>query len=310
MLILRRECVSESPFWQSNLIGGSLFMLRQLTGRCLSILPDRPFIYLFFYRKKHQFPDLKNPRRFTEKLQWLKLNGNLERFAQYADKYTVRSYVEKKIGADRLIPLLGVWDNFDDIPFDELPERFVLKATHGCDYNFICQDKAAIDLPVLRAKVNGWLNENYYRLEREPQYKNCKPRIVCEQYMEDSAGKLVDYKIFCSGGVPKIIQLDSDRFSVHRKDFMDTKWQRLTNIALATHPSSPQDPARPANLDELLEVATVLCQDFPFVRVDLYNLDGKIYFGELTFTPGSGVLPYAPLEADYDLGELVELAAY
>jgi hypothetical protein len=278
--------------------------------KILNALPDKFFVYLSYYRAKRTILNLRNPRKFTEKIQWLKVYGKLERFATYADKLTVRPYVEQKIGSQYLIPLLGVWDAFEDIPFEALPTRFVIKVTHGCGYNYVCKDKSKINYGELRALVTGWMSENFYRQEREPQYKLCVPKIICEQYLEDESGGLRDYKFYCSNGIVKMIQVDTDRFVNHKSDLLDIEWNRLDYVSVTTFGSSDLIVERPKNLDALLSIARKLSQSFPFVRVDLYSVNNKIYFGELTFTPGSGLVDLHPASGDIEMGKLIELAAY
>lgn len=281
-----------------------------LKQRLIRRLPDPVYIYLWHYQHHKELLHIRNPRKFAEKIQWLKVNGGLAKYAQYADKYTVRPYVEEKIGADHLIKLLGVWDSFDEVPFDRLPDKFVLKASHGCGYNFICRDKSKLDIAACRALFDVWMNENFYEQEREPQYRDCKPRIVAEEYMEDASGELTDYKIWCSGGEPKVIQVDMNRFTNHKCQLLDTDWRELSFVSVTTFGDVANLPPRPAKLDEMLDIARKLSADFPFVRVDLYLADGHIYFGELTFTPGSGIVKHEPESAEIELGKLIDLEAY
>jgi hypothetical protein len=284
--------------------------IAELPSRLLRLLPDKPYLYLFFYLQRKELLRLKNPVKYSQKIQWLKLYGNLERFAPFADKYTVRSYIEATIGAQYLVPLLGVWDQASDIPFDALPEQFVLKATHGSGYNYICRDKSKLDVDEVRSTLDKWLREDFYRQEREPQYRGCMPRIVCEAYLEDESGGLRDFKFFCAGGVPKVIEVDTDRFTDHKSDLLDTNWNKLSYVSVATFGPDALPPKRPANLTAMLSIATKLSRAFPFVRVDLYSAGSKIYFGELTFTPGSGIIKLTPETGDEIFGNLVDLSAY
>jgi hypothetical protein len=278
--------------------------------RVMRFLPDKPYVYIFFWVRTGRFLHLKDMTYFTMKVQWLKLHGHLERFAPFADKYTVREYVERTIGSQYLVPLIGVWDSFDDIPFDELPDRFVLKVSNGCEYNIICKDKSAIDKDTLKTKIQAWQREDYYRLEREAQYKPARPRILCEQYLEDESGGLRDYKFHCSKGKVYYVQIDADRFGDHKEDMRDVRWRKLpcrpSHGLLELGASLP----RPKNFDEMLRVVTKLAAPFPYVRVDLYTAQDKIYFGELTFTPGSGTVILAPEEWEVKFGDLIDLDAY
>jgi len=281
-----------------------------LYKKILRHLPDKPYVYLYYLRHQRELLHLKNPRKFTQKIQWLKLYGNLERFSSYADKFTVRSYIEQKVGSEHLVPLLGVWDSFEDIPFNALPEQFVLKVTSGCNYNVICKSKSELDPKKLKTTINGWLGENFYQQERETQYKDCKPKIICEKYLEDETGGLRDYKVWCSQGVPKLVQVDSDRFTSHRSDIFDTHWNKLKHLNASTFGATEAPVTKPKNLQEVLEIASKLSRDFPFVRIDMYIVNQKVYVGELTFTPGSGMVKFETVEANIELGDLIDLDAY
>jgi hypothetical protein len=286
-------------------------MLRTIRNHVIGWLPDRVYVPLIFYKVNRRFPDLRSPQRWTDKIQWLKLYGDMERFAPYADKYTVRSYVEKTIGSEYLIPVIGVWDRFDDISFSTLPKQFVLKVTHGCGYNYICKDKSTIDMQALRNIITGWQQEEFYKQEREPQYKPCVPRIICEEYLEDNkTGDLPDYKFYCDKGEPKIIQVDTNRFVDHNSNLFDLNWKPLDYVRVATYAAAGALPQKPDNLSEMLNVAGQLAKEFPFVRVDLYSINNKVYFGELTFTPGSGWVTLEPVSGDVEFGKMIDLNAY
>ncbi len=282
--------------------------IQSLINRLIGALPERLSLRLQYFINIRSFLSLRNPKRFTEKLQWIKVYGNLELYTQYADKYELRGYVKSVIGEHYLIPLLGVWEKFDEIPFKALPKKFVIKATHGSGYNFICLDKAALNRREIKAVVNKWTNENYYNHSRETQYKLCKPRIICEKYIEDPSGNLKDYKFFCFNGEPVIVQLDSDRFTGHRTNLMDLNWNKLP--VNYTYPNLTDEAPKPMNFDKMLEISRKLSKPFPFVRVDLYSVKDRIYFGELTFTPGSGLYRFTPNSYDYWLGEYLDLTKY
>lgn len=278
--------------------------------RAARFLPDKPYVYLFFWVRTGTFLHLKAMPNFTQKVQWLKLHGDMERFAPFADKYTVREYVERTIGSDYLVPLIGTYDSFDEIQFDELPDRFVMKVSNGCEYNIICKDKTTININELKAKIEAWQREDYYRLEREPQYKSTAPRILVEQYLEDDSGGLRDYKFHCSKGKPHYVQIDADRFGDHKEDMRDMRWRKIpcrpSHIPLELGPGL----SKPRNFDEMKQVVERLSAPFPYVRVDLYTANNKIYFGELTFTPGSGTVILAPDEWEVKFGNLIDLEAY
>jgi hypothetical protein len=283
-------------------------IIGKVKARMLDMLPDRVYLYLLYFRYQKQFLHLKHPKKYTEKIMWLKLHGNLETYTTLVDKYGVRDYIAKKLGEDYLIPLLGCWENFEDIQFNELPNRFVLKATHGSGYNFICKDKSKLDVAKLKMIFDGWMNENFFRFEREPQYKDIRPRIVCEEYMEDETGQLRDFKFYCANGRPKLIQVDTDRFSGHKSELLDPNWQKFTTVQCAAFGELEKPVTKPKMLKEMLDIATKLSKDFPFVRVDLYLVDDTIYFGELTFTPGSGIVQFEPSRTgDLEFARILDL---
>lgn len=258
---------------------------------------------------QHRFPDLKNPKTFSEKIQWIKLYGELQNYSRYVDKYTIREFISRTIGEKYLIPIIGVYDHFEDINFDELPTRFVIKATHGSHYVYICHDKTKVNKNELKKRVNKWLKENFYHKFREIQYKNCQPRLIVEKYMEDDSGGLVDYKTWCFYGHPKYIEIISDRYSSLVDDWMDIDWQPV-NIIYKGYPKPIKSIPRPKKLEEMLTIACQLSKYFPFVRVDLYYIQNRVYFGELTFTPANGTDPFDSREMDIRLGHHINLSKY
>jgi hypothetical protein len=283
-------------------------------SRLAKYLPDKAYLYVLFFRHHHRLLNLNNPDKFNDQIQWIKLNGRLERFSRYADKYAVREYVESKIGKDYLVPLYGVWDSFDEIDFDSLPQQFVLKATHGCGYNYICHDKGELDPSAIKQAFDNWMNENFYLNEREPQYRDCQPRIVAEKYLEDRNGQLTDYKFYCSKGNVTDIQVNVDRFSTNMIDqHMNVNWEQIKTVENKLFSMADQAVKKPRQFKKMLSLAQKLSEDFPFVRVDLYYANDKIYFGELTFTPGSGLIKFdRRSNSDQELARLlkIDLAAY
>lgn len=260
-------------------------------------------------RKLH----LDNPRTFTEKLQYLKLYVNITpECTQMADKYGVRSFIKDKIGEDYLIPMLGVWDQFDDIDFGKLPQQFVLKTTHDSGGVVICHDKSKLDLHGARRLLNRHLKHNYYWEGRETPYKNIKPRIVAEKLMIDESGyDLKDYKLFCFDGIPKILFLASERFDAEGKmqvpkfTYYDMDLNILP-IRSKGHDIKRTPPSVP-NWEEMKYLAGILSKGKPFLRVDFYNINGRIYFGELTFHHDGGLVPFEPEEWDMKLGDMINL---
>lgn len=251
---------------------------------------------------------LADPRTFSEKMQWLKVHGRLERFAPWTDKERVRNYVRDCVGETYLVPLLGVYGRTKDIPLQALPDRFVIKATHGCGWNELVTDKASWDCRAARNKLDRWLASNYYFKYGEANYKPLKGRILVEALLEDPSGEIRDYKFFCYNGTVRFIQVDSGRFTDHRRDIYDPDWGRLP--VRIEYPSLRIPAARPEGLDELLEVAGKLSKPFPFVRADLYYVEGHVYFGELTFVPTSGMKRFIPAEYDEIFGSYIDLDLY
>ena len=233
--------------------------------------------------------DLKNPRTFNEKLQWLKLYDRNPLYYRLVDKYEVKKYVANIIGDEYVIPTYGVWDSFESIPFDEFPNQFVLKCTHDSGGLVICQDKDRFDKKKAKLKIEKCLSRNYYLIGREWPYKDIKPRIIAEKYMVDhSTQELRDYKFFCFNGVAKCFKVDYDRFKDHHANYYSTEG----NLLLLGEKDYPPDPDREIKLPDsvplMKELAEKLSKEVPFLRADFYDVDERVYFGELTFYPASG----------------------
>lgn len=252
--------------------------------------------------------DLKNPQTFNEKLQWLKLNNRKPEYSIMVDKYEVKKYIAEKIGEEYVIPTLGVWDNFDDIDFDLLPNQFVLKCTHDSGGLVICKDKSKLDIAKAREKINKALTRRFYYFGREWPYKAVKPRIIAEKYMVDeSVSELRDYKFFCFGGVCKCLKVDFDRFIEHRANYYDPQGNLLDLGEKICPPNKEKVIVLPDNKEKMLHLAEKLSANIPFLRVDFYDVNGKIYFGELTFFPASGWGEFTDEKWDYKLGEWIKL---
>jgi hypothetical protein len=262
--------------------------------------------YQFFLNLRYNL-NIFTPKTFCEKIQWLKVFYEKPLLTICADKYRVREYVEEKIGTDILVPLIAVYDSLEEIDFDTLPSKFVLKVNWGSGLNIICKDKAKINIQEIKDTLSKWLRKesNHYYYSFEFSYKNIIPKIVCEQYIEQIDGKLLDYKFFCFNGNVKYIQVDFDRHTNHTQSFYNREWEKV-NFTLKFE-QKMEPIAKPEHFDKMLEIAEKLSQDFTFVRVDLYNIDAQIYFGELTFCPGSGMYVFNPNEWDEKLGELIVL---
>lgn len=252
--------------------------------------------------------DLKNPQTFNEKLQWLKLNDRKTEYTTMVDKYEVKKYIAEKIGEEYIIPTLGVWDNFDDIDFDLLPNQFVLKCTHDSGGLVICKDKSKLDIAKAREKINKALTRRFYYFGREWPYKAVKPRIIAEKYMVDeSVSELRDYKFFCFGGVCKCLKVDFDRFIEHRANYYDPQGNLLDLGEKICPPNKEKVIVLPDNKEKMLQLAEKLSTNIPFLRVDFYDVNGKIYFGELTFFPASGWGEFTDEKWDYKLGKWIKL---
>lgn len=253
--------------------------------------------------------DLNNPTTFNEKLQWLKLYDRNPLYPTLVDKYEVREYVKNKIGNQYLVPLLGVWDNFQDIDFSKFPNQFVLKTTHDSGGVVICSDKNKIDKIEVKKKINNSLRRNYYYGKREWPYKNVNPLIISEEYLNDEkSDELKDYKFFCFNGEVKVILVVEGIGSTKnpKRNFYDEEWNLLPfNEEGASNITKKVD--KPKNYSEMIEIAEKLSQDISFVRVDLYEVNDKIYFGELTFTPQAGFNKFDPDEYDSILGSWLNL---
>lgn len=255
--------------------------------------------------------DLNNPTTYNEKIQWLKLYDRNDQYTMMVDKYLVKEYIKSLIGEEYVIPTLGVWDSFDDIDFSKLPNQFVLKCTHDSGGLVICKDKSTFSIANARNKINKCLRRKYYYIHREWPYKNVKPRIIAEEYMEDSETKeLRDYKFFTFNGVPRAVFIATDRQKADEEtkfDFYDMDFTHL-NIKNG-HPNADVKPEKPLNFEKMKQFASILGSNIPHVRVDFYEVNGKLYFGELTFSHWSGMVPFEPIQWDYTFGEWIDLSS-
>lgn len=251
--------------------------------------------------------NLEAPKKYTEKMQYAKLYLNSPLKTHLTDKYLVREWVADKIGKEYLIPLLGVWDNYEDIDFDELPKQFVLKTNHSSGWNLVVKDKNLINHEKEKKKFDRWMKRNFaYYSNLQLHYKDIEPKIIAEEYLEDSDGELKDYKFMCFNGEVHFCWLDIGRFSTHYRNTYDLEWQLLP-WNQASYPNYPEPIKKPESFEKMVELAQALCKDFSHVRVDLYYVEGKIYFGEMTFTSGSGYDLIVPDEYNRQLGELWKL---
>lgn len=306
----------------------------------LSWLPDPAYISIAYFLKFRRFPRLSRPITFNEKLNWLKLHDRKPEYTVMVDKYRVRDYVAGKIGDEYLIPLLGMWEKAEDIDFDSLPDRFVLKCNHDSGSVIVCKDKSALDVSSVREKLAKCLKNNGFGYGREWVYKNIAPCIIAEKYMSNrdepgpdekardfgaaqktvSAGpasraeqadgnedEIFDYKFFCFNGKVKCFKIDFDRFKDHGANYYDTTDHLLDLGEVLCLPDYHRKLDMPVHLDKMICLAETLSQGMDFLRVDLYEIQGKIYFGELTFYPASGFGPFIHPENDRLLGDWIKL---
>ena len=270
---------------------------------------DEGFIRKKFKKNVGRELDLKTPVKFNDKLQWLKLHWHDPLAAKCSDKFAVRKFVKDRIGKEYLNELYGVYESVNDINFNYLPKQFVLKATHGSSFNIICKNKDKIKWEKEKQKMNRWLKTNFFWHTREWVYKDIDPKIICEKYLKDKNNKPPDdYKIFCFNGEPKLIQVDFNKFSNPRRNYYeyDSGWQFIdAEVEFSNNPGVKISELK--NLDKMLELSKILSDGFPHVRVDFYNIDGKIIFGELTFFHGSGIRSSRPESLKIKMGNWLKL---
>ncbi len=272
-------------------------------------MPDKPYLQIFFLLKMGKVLHLKRPKSYNEKLQWLKLYNHQPEYTKMVDKYAVKDYVAGIIGKEYVIPTLGVWDKPEDIDFDSLPDQFVLKTTHGGGNTgvIVCKDKSKLDRVDAISRLRKSMRQDLFKSQREWPYKNVKRRILAEAYMEDAQTKeLRDYKFFAFDGEVKALFIATDRGSGDVKfDYYDANFNHLDLVQ--QHPMSGMDIQKPACFEEMKEIAGKLSVGMPHVRVDLYEVNGKVYFGEYTFSHHGGCVPFHPIKWDYEFGSWIKL---
>jgi len=251
---------------------------------------------LIFLIKNHYWCNLKNPITFNEKIQWRKLNQHDVRYTSLVDKYDVCEYIEK-VYPGLLVPMYRLYDRPEYVDFDELPDKFIIKPTHGFGQVIICNDKRELDKNKALSIIKDWFDYNQFYITGEWQYKQIKPRVIVNELL---GSNIRDYKFFCFDGEPYAIQIDSDRYIEHKRQFRNVNWERIS-CELA-YPNDNTELDKPAKLNEMLNVCRMLSRDFDFVRVDLFLVNGKIYFSELTFTPGNGMERFIPKRMDLQFG--------
>ena len=276
---------------------------------CFNWISDETYLKLVFRIKMGKKLNLKNPQTYSEKLQWIKLFDRRLEYTQMVDKYEAKYYVKERIGEKYIIPTLGVWDNANDIDFEKLPNQFVLKTTHDSGGIIICKDKSKLNIESAKKKLSKCLKHNFFWGMREWPYKNVKPRIIAEKYMEDETGELRDFKFFCFNGEVKAMFLATDRSNPNEEtkfDFFDENFHHLpfTN----GHPNAQKMFVKPDGFEKMKELASKLSKGIPQVRIDFYNIKGEIYFGEITFFHWSGLMPFNPEDWDYKFGSWINLS--
>lgn len=301
-------------------------LLYKVYGRALRVfspcLSDKLYLKLLFRHQMGYQLDLDNPKTFNEKLQWLKLYNRNPLYTVMVDKVRAKEYVANKIGEQYIIPTLGVWENVDDIDFDSLPSRFVIKCNHNSGKGmYICKDKSKMDVEKVRNGLRKGLRENYYLHGREWPYKNVPRRVIAEVYMEGGndnciegekfvrLGNLRDYKFYCFDGIPRLCQIISDRAIDEKIDFYDMEWNRLVGLIGLTEDAhnSNREIVCPQSFDEMKRCAGILSQNIPFSRIDFYDIDGHAYWGEITFFPASGIGKFYPEEWNEIIGNWIIL---
>lgn len=271
--------------------------------------PDEPYLKCLVRFTAGYWPNLKHPETYDEKLQWLKMYDHRPEYTKMVDKITAKEYVASVIGEQHIIPTLKVYKCFDDIRLEELPERFVLKTNNGSANTgvVICKDKASFDLHQAKIKMSKSMKQNKYWRTREWPYKNIQPKVFAETFIEDTTiGDLQDYKFFCFDGVVRALFVGSERSTGDVKfDYFDAEFNHLNIVQ--EHPMSGHQISKPKNFELMKELAAKLSVGLPQVRVDLYNIDGQIYFGELTFFHHGGIVKFSPKEWDYTFGSWITL---
>lgn len=272
---------------------------------CISLIPK---MKARFKQMLGREPDLKNPKRFTDKLEWLKAYDSTFLKTYCADKYTVRDYVKEKLGKDISIPLIGVYDKFDDIDFSKLPKDYVMKTNHGSHTNIIVRN-GNLNKNIARQKFNEWLSKDWSWWGYEMFYKPIPRKIIIEKFMSDGNSSLTDYKFLCFNGNPFYCQVITDRGTNKMAlNYYDMNWQPCKDISRLDLPANYNKiNGKPKTFEEMKEYATVLSKDFKFVRVDFYEIAGQLYFGELTFIPAASYIKYKNDKTDFDFGNCLHL---
>lgn len=280
------------------------------------LIPTKIYLKLLYKKILGKKLNLKNPRTLNEKIQWKKIYDRNPIYTKCADKYAVREYIKEKIGEKYLIPLLYVTNKPEEIPFDKLPLPYIIKPNHGSGWFIIIKKREDINKKEIIKKCKGWLNSSIYLIAREWHCKDIPPKIVIEKLLTKDDEKVPDdCRFYCFNGKVEFIQMDVNRFENHERGIFDLNWKPLpftwcSIIDGELKYKTKEDILKPKNLNEMIKVAEKLSKDFNFVRVDLYSLNGEIYFGELTFTPACGLSPFVPDKYDLIYGKKLKLRKY
>ncbi len=272
-------------------------------------LSDKKYLELFFELKMKNKLNLNNPKTFNEKLQYMKLYNKNPKYTELVDKYKVKEYVSEIIGKEHIIPTLGLYNSFEEIDFKKLPNQFVLKCTHDSGGVYICKDKDKIQMRKLKKKIKESLKRNFFYYGREWPYKDVEPRIIAEKFMtNEDKSDLIDYKFFCFNGIPKFIYISRglENHKTANIDFLDMDYNKV-EFYRNDYKRFDILPPKPKNFEKMKKISEELSKGFPFLRVDLYEINSDIYFSELTFFPCSGFMPITPNKWDYKIGEWIDL---
>lgn len=293
-------------------LGYRLKLYYVLSHKYLGFISDKSFIKGQYFLKTKNKLDLDNPKTYNEKLQWMKLYYRDPLLPTLVDKYAVRDFVRNKIGDQYLIPLIGVYDDVDEINFKKLPNEFIVKLNNGSSFNYICTNKTDKEIAKIKQRFRKWINVDYYMYGREWAYKNVENKIIVEELLKPLSGEPPkDFRFFCFDGEVKFISVDSDsvvnnvKTSDYHRNLYDKQWELID--ARIKYPNNPKLDEKPTRLDEMLHLSERLSEGFPAVRVDFYYFDNMIYFGELTFYHGSGYQKIDPIEFSYKLGDWIKL---
>lgn len=275
--------------------------------RFAHLIPDKLYLKCLFRKYMGQKLNLSSPVTFNEKLQWLKLHDRKPEYATMADKAEVKKYIAEKLGEDFLIPTIGIYDSVNDVPFDTLPENFVIKCTHDSGSTFICKKNSGFHTEHIKRELSSKLKKDFYWFGREWSYKGIRPRIIVEEFIPDKDGNSpVDYKFFCFNGKMEVFKIDYNRFTKRAANYYDKNCKYLNFGKIKSIPDPSIKLELPENFEEMVEITEKLSEGIPFLRVDLYSVNNHIYFGELTFYPSSGIEHFTN-DGDIFMGKLLDI---